>query len=642
MADLAALSRRAAELTSRPGRDRSAGPGDRPAGLAGVHDALDAVAPGEEIDAASLIDAISDPGPGASYSGEGFRRLRRLGSELSRLRTRLSAPLPDLIADLERISGLDVEVRISSPAGRAHLDAFADVVADFAAGGGGPLELVEYLLTAAEREDGLAPGEVVSMSGRVQVLTVHAAKGLEWEIVAVPQLSDTVFPAARSSTWLGDAAALPPAVRGDAADLPQLSLPADGDQKDMVAALAAHTDQLKADQAVEERRLLYVAITRAERTLLASGHQWGRTGSKPHGPSEFLQEVAKAASPYGPAVRWSGAPADGQPNPLTAAPRTASWPQDPLGERRRQIQQGADLVLQAVADGGRSAPAGEPNPGGEPDDPNGWSRDVRALLAERRALRSRSVEVALPQTVSATALVELASDPGTLARRIRRPVPHAPSPEARRGTAFHGWLERFFTSSSLLEIADLPGANDSAVESDPVLERLKARFLASGWALRVPFEVELPFSMTIAGQPIRGRVDAVFRDDDGGCTVVDWKTGQPPSRDRLFAATVQLAVYRLAVSDILALELGAVRAAFVYVGADQSFAPADLLDASGLAEVVRAATSGELRTDTDAPWIDTEPPDPGDVAPSGVDFTEGNAERDEQLDSEPVSRATVG
>ena len=90
----------------------------------------------------------------------------------------------------------------------------------------------DYLDAAAEREDGLTPGEVPSAAGRVQVLTVHAAKGLEWQIVAVPHLVDGVFPITRGSTWLGDAAQLPPQIRGDRDDLPQLNLPPDGNQKD--------------------------------------------------------------------------------------------------------------------------------------------------------------------------------------------------------------------------------------------------------------------------------------------------------------------------------------------------------------------------------------------------------------------------
>ncbi len=627
MADLAALSRRAAALSPRRVADPAVGIDAHPDGRSSVRAALAGVNGGDEVESASLVDAISDPGPASQYSAPGYRRLERLGDELARLRRRLSLPLPDLVAELERVTGLDVEVQINSAAGRAHLDAFADVVAEFAGSGGGPLELVEYLLTAAEREDGLAPGEVVSASGRVQVLTVHAAKGLEWEIVAVPHLSDTVFPGSRGSTWLGDAAQLPPAVRGDRSDLPQLLLPAGGDQKDMVAALTAHTADLKDDQATEERRLLYVAITRAECTLLLSGAHWGRTGAKPQGPSSFLTEIKEAAAPFGPPDEWAPAPADGAANPLTVEPRRAVWPADPLGDRRDVIEHAAALVRAAITERATitepasastvptltswsATAAADPGASSSPSeapDPHGWGRDVAALLAERRSARAGEVEVELPPSLPATALIELAHDPARLARRIRRPVPQAPSPLARRGTAFHGWLERFYTASALLEVADLPGSHDDGQAPDPAVEELRERFLASEWARRVPFEVELPFAMTIGGLPLRGRVDAVFRDADGGCTVVDWKTGRRPSRSRghSTAATVQLAVYRLAVAEILDLPLDLVRAAFVYVAVDETFAPADLPDARGLAQLIQRATSPGDHTGTGRATVTT-------------------------------------
>ena len=61
---------------------------------------------------------------------------------------------------------------------------------------------------------------------RVQILTVHAAKGLEWQVVAVPHLAGGCFPSTASArTWLTDAADLPPLLRGDRATVSEHGVP---------------------------------------------------------------------------------------------------------------------------------------------------------------------------------------------------------------------------------------------------------------------------------------------------------------------------------------------------------------------------------------------------------------------------------
>ena len=92
------------------------------------------------------------------------------------------------------------------------------------------------------------------------------------------------------------------------------------------------------------------------------------------------------------------------------------------------------------------------------------------------------------------------------------------------------------------------------------------------------------------GIGIRGRVDAVFADPDGGVTVVDWKTGRPPPAARRAAASVQLACYRLAIAELRRVPLPLVRAAFHYVATGTTIAPVDLLDADGIGELIAAAT----------------------------------------------------
>jgi DNA helicase-2/ATP-dependent DNA helicase PcrA len=217
---------------------------------------------------------------------------------------------------------------------------------------------------------------------------------------------------------------------------------------------------------------------------------------------------------------------------------------------------------------------------------------VDVLLAERAAAANRRERVTMPEHLSVSQLVELAADPDQLARRLRRPLPFPPNPMARRGTAFHTWLEKRFGASRLLDIDELPGAADDGAAPDTELERLQRAFLASEWADRMPHDVEVPFEAEVDGMSVRGRMDAVFADPDGGWTVVDWKTGAVPDEDKLPALSVQLAAYRLAWAALAGAEVDSVRAAFHYVQHDHTLRPTDLLDADGLRALIRSVPDG--------------------------------------------------
>ena len=87
----------------------------------------------------------------------------------------------------------------------------------------------------------------------------------------------------------------------------------------------------------------------------------------------------------------------------------------------------------------------------------------------------------------------------------------------------------------------------------------------------------------VAGVVLRGRIDAVFRRDDGGWDVVDWKTGAPAAgRGRRRGAAVQLAVYRLAWARLHGVPLDQVSAAFFYAATGTTVRPVDLLDEAAL------------------------------------------------------------
>ncbi len=584
--DIAALWRRAEES-------------DRPPGEPSALERIAAQA-GPDADTACLADAICDPGPANRYSEEGYRRIVALGRELTALRGRLDSPLPDLVAEVRRVLGVDAEVRASRSisagwSGCEHLDAFSDVVTAYAERPTASVPgFLSYLAAAAVVENGLAPADVTVSRDRVQVLTVHAAKGLEWQIVAVPHLTARIFPSTGSTrTWLTDAADLPPLLRGDrAADgvpgVPVLDTSAVADRKQLSDSINAHRRKLEQRRVDEERRLLYVALTRAEDTLLLSGHHWGPSAAKPSGPSEFLTQLkdiidtsAAEGDPCGVIEHWAVAPADGDRNPLRDEVVEVQWPADPLGSRRADVERGAALV-RAVAE----------TPATHDHDPEGWVADVDALLAER-AQSDTPPSTALPPEISVSTLVEVVRDPAGALQRLIRRLPVRPDPNALLGTAFHEWVQRFYGSERLFDLDDLPGAVDEAT-GDHRLAELQTAFTASPWASRTPVDVEVPFDMTFGDVVVRGRIDAVFADPDGGVTVVDWKTGEPPSSEgELRHAAVQLAVYRLAWAALHGCPPAAVRAAFHYVRTGRTVSPGTLPGADELAELLGSAQGSE-------------------------------------------------
>ena len=125
---------------------------------------------------------------------------------------------------------------------------------------------------------------------------------------------------------------------------------------------------------------------------------------------------------------------------------------------------------------------------------------------------------------------------------------------------------------------------------------------------------------------MRGRIDAVFTDPDGGATVVDWKTGTPPAPDAMPALSVQLAAYRLAWSALSGTPVERVRAALHYVRDDRTVTPADLLDAAGLRALVASVPvevrepEGDAGSPPGTAWADDE------AEPDETGFDDGDPE----------------
>jgi DNA helicase II / ATP-dependent DNA helicase PcrA len=632
-ADLVALGHRARQLAAA---------GDLPAN--GPADVMAAAVSDLTRDTGSLVEALDDLGSPDSYTPAGFARMTSLAGELRMLRGHVGRPLAELVTEVERTLGLDIEVA-SRPgadpaAARADLDAFADAAAAFAGDTREPTlaAFLAYLAAAESEEFGLEAGQV-GETDSVKLATVHAAKGLQWAAVFVPGLASGalrhVFPAKPrvSTRWTDNARLLPFSLRGDAADLPVLTGLSGPELTDFTAACIAR-------DLAEERRLAYVAATRAAYLLGCSGYWWS-DGTTRLGPSQFLSEIrAACADGAGEVTGWHTEPEPDALNPVLAQPLSANWPDTdaapPVAVRAagklvdaalrdlRAATQSANRDGQAPSprddagalslrgdagalslrgDAGARSLGGDAGARSLGDDAAAqpaddyaelvaaWRRDTGLLLAERESrLAGQSATVGLPRQLSVSALVTMARDPAELARQVRRPMPRGPVPQAARGNVFHLWLEQRFGQAPLIGTDELPGAADSrpAEPGTPDLDWLKARFEASEWARRWPSEVEVPFETLIGDRIVRGRIDAVYADaPGGGFDVVDWKTGrQPSSAAEKRAVEVQLAAYRLAWAALAGVGVDEVRAAFYYVPDDVTVRPADLLDADGLAALV--------------------------------------------------------
>lgn len=533
VADLLALQQSARRLASA-GLTEQQRRSDRGAVVAeasaSIVDALDALADKDGLEGASEI---------------GFARMREAALVLRELRRRAGMPLPEYVRSVEQALRLDIEVGANP--GRRHdvLDAFAREAHAFAAADRrGTLDAFLGYLEALESGRGPDAPQLEPAPGTVQILTVHAAKGLEWDVVALPRLAQAKAEE-RSRGWL-DWARLPYDLRGDRSMLARLEWQ-QPTQHAYLHARERFLAELAAFDESERDRLAYVAVTRGRRALWISGAQWYGTGRTPASPGRLLElAAARLGVPLlEPATKEQG-------NPRAGTAPSTSWPVDPLGPRRPSVEAAAARVDAA-----------------DPSRPTPWDDAIALLLADRDR-----APLALPSRIAASGFKDWAADPVAVARRIARPMPQQPFAATRLGTLFHNWVERRGSAVGLGDAIDDEPLDDEHVGIDAErLDRLKRTFAASPYGSRAPAETELEIHLPLAGTTVVCKIDAVYRDGDRA-TVVDWKTGAlPTDAADVEARQLQLALYRAAYAAHAGLEPGLVDAELYFVEHDRVVRP---------------------------------------------------------------------
>jgi len=583
--DLAGLGRRAADLARRgPGGSPRDGDSGLPRHVRALEEAVAGVDP---VELPSLGEALADPGSASryGYSDEAVERFGEFARELDRLRELRELPVSDLVSEVIDSTGMGVELQLwalRDPArgavALAVIDQFRGFVDGFEEGGerAGVGGFLSYM-AAIGRLDARVEVSLPAQPGSVQVLTVHKAKGLEWDVVFVPFVAKSVFPSGRSSsTWMSDVSELPTALRGDGDIQPRLSELNNKSIADYKAAIGAKDE-------LDERQLAYVALTRARRRMIVSGHWWGPTQTRPRGPSVILAELYSGSTPES-VHHWAEEPPAGAGNPaLTkSVQRSDSVAVDRQTVTRPEVELDPDVDRFAEL-----TPA-------EHDAVREWERAMaRVFRPERHVAGLPGVD---RSQWSASSAVELVRDPSGFAARRRRPVPRPATAAAREGTSFHLWVQEYYGRATLFDPFDGDAGVEDAIGLDGTgrseLEVLQAGFRASGFAERRPEVVEWPFSVVIGGRVLTGQIDAVFATPDGGWEVVDWKTNANADADPF-----QLAMYRAAWARIRRVQPERITGVFVYVRLDRVVRYRDLPDEEQIARILADPGSADARDD---------------------------------------------
>jgi ATP-dependent exoDNAse (exonuclease V) beta subunit len=421
------------------------------------------------------------------------------------------------------------------------------------------LDHVAHLMEASGGAESDAPVDGVEPDA-VRLMSIHAAKGLEFPVVCVADLGRA------QNTRLPDLL-----VEGSRVGLQLVRL--DGGKATPALDYESLAEERRLAEAQEEDRILYVAMTRARERLLLSG------------AVDFARwpEERRAAA----AISWLG-PALSAEVPALAGSPEAAWRDLPVGRGG-----GAEIRLRLNTRGTvgsvlrREALSPVPGemPQGAGEEPPAESPQLTIAIAEQGEATRAVARVGSParaihtagelSSLSYTSLTELercgyryylervlglAED-----RSAARSLGADRGPQGRaRGILVHRLLEsldfarpRLPSPEDVRALARELGTSLEGGESAAIVELLEGAMRSTS-AVRVAAAEEVrreyPFAFALAEEEplVRGVIDLLFLEADGGSVVLDYKSDRVAADVDLDALVehdygVQRLLYALAV-----------------------------------------------------------------------------------------------
>ncbi|HEX2988652.1 MAG TPA: PD-(D/E)XK nuclease family protein, partial [Chloroflexota bacterium] len=498
-----------------------------------------------------LYDAIAHHPEIAGLSAQACERLGRLRSLLDGLARSVGVlPLAELVERTVEGAGYRRELTargdFDSRLALLNIGKLVELARQFQGADGtlsGFVEYVQYALESGGEEAEVRP--VDEGSDAVKVMSVHQAKGLEFPVVFVPGLAEKIFPDPRiddPDRW----DQFPDQLRGDRSrrDVRAFrEIPADK------ATTQARKEAAREREMEEERRLFYVALTRAQQTLFLSRAWWYFTNSKARNGSPFWDEVVDAKEDGVPISTPLGEEEVPPANPRLQGNGALT------GQKAEGMKSRAGLLL--VEDRGAS-----------------WISQVaetdHAQWQKRRAEVDRRLALLGEESLAGTALPSVETSCTGLLQYDECPrlfrylqvdrLPERPSPSAALGIEVHRLIEEFTQGDDQdgagdrewdMEAEEVERADGQQIEATPM--DLLGIYRRSRYGRRLATRMEEDFTLPLGPNLLRGRVDRLDLLPNGSWEMVDFKSGRFPGRvDRRYR--LQLQLYSLAAWQLWGIE----------------------------------------------------------------------------------------